>query len=140
MAGFNFNAVISKNMIKAIPATLMLLFISNTFANGTKSIDPELKEKTGKWMSRQKPIGFRENKGQMVGIDNKAASFVLFKAEVPNLNIWVTTTGLTYQFFKMEEGAPSGSPVGGEHRSEGEDKEASTTLSLTKEQEQESGA
>ncbi|NQX98781.1 MAG: SBBP repeat-containing protein, partial [Flavobacteriales bacterium] len=44
-------------------------------------------------------MGFQENKGQMVGVNNLSVDEVLFKAESPGLNIWVTTSGLTYQFF-----------------------------------------
>ncbi len=45
-------------------------------------------------------LGFEENKGQFNGIDKKAADYVLFKAALPNLNIWITNTGITYQQLK----------------------------------------
>jgi hypothetical protein len=46
-----------------------------------------------------KTIGFMENKGQFSATNSGDASFVLFKASLPNLNVWVTTSGLTYQFY-----------------------------------------
>ena len=69
----------------------------------TKASDQNLKARVNDWMAGQKLLGFTENKGQMAGEDGKTAPYILFKAEVPNLNIWVTTTGLTYQFFNIEE-------------------------------------
>ena len=51
---------------------------------------------------RTAQFGFIENKGQMMDLNNKPAPYVLFKAEVPNLNIWITTTGLTYEFLKIK--------------------------------------
>ncbi|MBI2269901.1 MAG: SBBP repeat-containing protein [Bacteroidetes bacterium] len=81
-----------------------ILFASNFFARGyTKPNDPEMAANAKTWMSLNKQLGFHENKGQMTGSDDKPASYVLFKAEVPGLNIWVTTSGLTYQFFEKEE-------------------------------------
>jgi gliding motility-associated-like protein len=46
-------------------------------------------------------IGFEENKGQMADENNLPIPDVFFKVEVPGINIWVTTKGLTYQFFTI---------------------------------------
>ncbi|MBA2612999.1 MAG: SBBP repeat-containing protein [Bacteroidetes bacterium] len=87
---------------------------SNSIDNFDKSTnttpnDQDLKAKAKKLIAQPEPLGFIENKGQMLGNDDKAASYVLFKAEAINLNIWVTTSGLTYQFFK-QDGDKASSP------------------------------
>lgn len=88
----------------AIPLIAAILFAGNFFAKGnTKPNDPEVAANAKTWMSLNKQLGFQENKGQIAASDDKPASYVLFKAEAPGLNIWVTTSGLTYQFFKKEE-------------------------------------
>jgi gliding motility-associated-like protein len=50
-----------------------------------------------------KPNFFTENKGQMVDLNGDAVPFVLFKAESPGLNMFITEKGLTYMLFKGEE-------------------------------------
>ncbi|MBL7909795.1 MAG: SBBP repeat-containing protein [Bacteroidia bacterium] len=106
------------NLTFLICKVLLLLICTSTFAdNGANPFgnfknvassaqietDPALKQKVNQWMDQSKVLGFQENKGQIIGDDGKPADFVLYKAEAPNLNIWVTNTGLTYQFFKLEE-------------------------------------
>ncbi|MBK7817502.1 MAG: hypothetical protein IPJ60_08015 [Sphingobacteriaceae bacterium] len=49
------------------------------------------------------PNFFTENKGQMVDLNGAPVPFVLFKAESPGLNMFITEKGLTYMFFKAEE-------------------------------------
>jgi gliding motility-associated-like protein len=46
---------------------------------------------------------FTENKGQMIDLNGDAVPFVLFKAESPGLNMFITEKGLTYMLFKGEE-------------------------------------
>ncbi|MBI2268876.1 MAG: SBBP repeat-containing protein [Bacteroidetes bacterium] len=48
-------------------------------------------------------IQFTENNGQMADMSDNPIPQVLFKVEVPKLNIWLTTQGLTYQFLKIVE-------------------------------------
>ncbi|MBP9070409.1 MAG: hypothetical protein KBG47_12935, partial [Bacteroidia bacterium] len=50
-----------------------------------------------------KPNFFTENKGQMVDLNGDPVPFVLFKAESPGLNMFITEKGLTYMLFKGEE-------------------------------------
>ncbi|MBI2268943.1 MAG: SBBP repeat-containing protein [Bacteroidetes bacterium] len=79
-----------------------LLIACNMSAHGQmKDSDSELKAR--QWVKNQMQLGFEENKGQMVDMDGKPTPYVLFKAETPNIIIWVTNKGLTYQFLKMEE-------------------------------------
>ncbi|MDZ4664270.1 MAG: gliding motility-associated C-terminal domain-containing protein [Bacteroidota bacterium] len=49
------------------------------------------------------PNFFTENKGQMVDMNGTPVPFVLFKAESPGLNMFITEKGLTYMLFKGEE-------------------------------------
>ncbi len=50
------------------------------------------------------PFGFTENKGQMTDTEYNLVPNVFFKVETPGLNIWVTKTGLTYQFYQIKQG------------------------------------
>lgn len=72
--------------------------------SGSEPIESVANTKAEQWMKR--PFGFQENRGQMMGGDNKPASYVLFEAQAPNLNIWITTSGLTYQFFTIQKDNP----------------------------------
>ncbi|MBI2270876.1 MAG: hypothetical protein HYU69_11075 [Bacteroidetes bacterium] len=49
------------------------------------------------------PVHFFENKGQMVNTDNIPVPFVLFKASAPGIDVYITETGLTYVFAKIDE-------------------------------------
>ena len=59
-------------------------------------------EQARQWLKKQ-PVRFLENKGQMKDMSGKGVPFVLFKAELPGLNIFITEKGLTYSFLKFEE-------------------------------------
>ncbi|MBI2271475.1 MAG: SBBP repeat-containing protein [Bacteroidetes bacterium] len=80
-----------------------LFIIGNLFAGNNKITDPQIKARANEWLSEQTALGFIENKGQMADINGEPAPYVLFKTELPGLIIWVTTSGLTYQFLKSEE-------------------------------------
>jgi len=54
-------------------------------------------------MIKNQPVKFIENKGQMMDMDSTPVSFVLFKAEAPGMNMYITEKGLTYVFIKAEE-------------------------------------
>jgi len=54
-------------------------------------------------ISQNYQLGFQQNKGQVKDLRGNAAPNVLFKADAPGVTIWVTTSGLTYQFTKFEE-------------------------------------
>lgn len=47
--------------------------------------------------------GFTENLGQFTNFDNRQINNVFFKAELNNLNIWITNNGLVFQFFKFKK-------------------------------------
>ncbi len=49
------------------------------------------------------PVRFVENKGQMTDMDGNPVNHVLFKAEAPHVNLYVTEKGLTYFFLKFEK-------------------------------------
>ncbi len=60
-------------------------------------------EKPGISNAPRIPNFFTENKGQMVDLNGDPVPFVLFKAESPGLNMFITEKGLTYMLFKGEE-------------------------------------
>ena len=64
--------------------------------------NPHEKEKASQWMKAQ-PVQFLENKGQMTDMDGNPVPFVLFKAEAPGMNMYITEKGLTYVFIKAEK-------------------------------------
>ncbi len=57
---------------------------------------------TKEWLKNQ-PLSFIENKGQFTDSEGKPAKEVLFKASSGNLDIYITTKGLSYVFIKYEE-------------------------------------
>ena len=94
-----------KKMILSCTLTLIVIGITiagtgNTFVD--KTSDPIVKEQAKQLMSSQS-VKFIENKGQMTDMDGKPVPFVLFKAESPGMNMYITEKGLTYVFIKAEE-------------------------------------
>ncbi|MBI2268747.1 MAG: SBBP repeat-containing protein [Bacteroidetes bacterium] len=71
------------------------------FAAKTEN-ETELKKQAQQWLHNQ-PVKFLENKGQMTDINGKSIPFVLFKAEAPNIDLYVTEKGLTFMLFEKEE-------------------------------------
>ncbi|MFO0356842.1 MAG: SBBP repeat-containing protein, partial [Sphingobacteriaceae bacterium] len=67
-----------------------------------QSNNEELKAKARDYLAAQ-PVKFLENKGQMMDVNSKPVPFVLFKAEAPGMNVYITEKGLTYVFVKAEE-------------------------------------
>ncbi|MCS7029887.1 MAG: hypothetical protein NZ519_14115, partial [Bacteroidia bacterium] len=65
--------------------------------------DAVKKRQAKEWLSKKNESGFLENRGQMMDIKGNPVSFVLFKAEAPNLNLWITERGITLQTLKIEE-------------------------------------
>ena len=49
---------------------------------------------------KSQSVKFIENKGQIVDINLRPVPFVLFKAEAPGMNLYITEKGLTYVFVK----------------------------------------
>ncbi|HIO71717.1 MAG TPA: hypothetical protein EYN38_01275, partial [Flavobacteriales bacterium] len=76
---------------------LVLLFCYQiAAANTSEEKAIELLQKTGQ-------LSFTENKGQMKDAAGNPVAQVLYKATTPGLHIWVTNTGLTYQFLTMDK-------------------------------------
>jgi len=78
---------------------VLLLLCNFLFANNNSSVT---KEETEQWIKSQ-PVRFLENKGQMTDMNGNPVPFVLFNAEAPGMNIYITEKGLTYVFLKSEE-------------------------------------
>lgn len=101
--------------MKLNPITQVLLFfcllLNNnqlvTAGNNPKDLHPEkdkkvLETKAIKLLHGQ-GVEFMENKGQMKDIAQNPVPFVLFKAEAPGVDLYITEKGLTYVFVELEE-------------------------------------
>jgi gliding motility-associated-like protein len=49
---------------------------------------------------KSQSVKFIENKGQILDVNARPVPFVLFKAEAPGMNLYITEKGLTYVFVK----------------------------------------
>ena len=94
MVKYYFDSVNSKFLLTLIIALSPIL----GFSTGD---DPNLYRKVNSFIAESNHLGFQENKGQVADDEGVAAPYVLFKTHVPNLNLWVTNTGLTYQFMRL---------------------------------------
>lgn len=65
--------------------------------------DSALHTKVMQWMSNAGEISFLENKGQMMDMQRKAVKNVLFKAGAGGVDVYITTSGLSYVFVKFEK-------------------------------------
>ncbi|MFH0865912.1 MAG: hypothetical protein V1904_06940 [Bacteroidota bacterium] len=65
--------------------------------------DVPVTDKTVQQWMQSEPVQFLENKGQMTDMDGNPVPFVLFKAEAPGMDMYITEKGLTYVFIKAEE-------------------------------------
>jgi len=81
---------------------LLLLSYSTTVCSAGKNTTVN-KEAINQWLQTKNESGFLQNKGQMMDMDGKPVAFVLFKAEAPGINLWVTEQGITLQTLKIEE-------------------------------------
>ncbi len=80
--------------------TILFCFLSAHLIAALTGVDKTTEAKA--WFKNQ-PLQFVENKGQFTNSDGKPADQVLFKATTGNLDIYITTNGLSYVFFKLEE-------------------------------------
>jgi hypothetical protein len=88
----------NKHLSFKITAIILLLFASHAFS---QSLDKSYNLDTAKdFIKDNKKVAFIENNGQFEGTDGNLASYVLFKASTSNFNVWVTTTGITYQMLE----------------------------------------
>ncbi len=78
----------------------MLFNVPQTLANEGRF---GLQHSVGLGDLRGQPLEFLENVGQLRNTNGEAATNVLFKAEAPGLDVYITTTGITYVFLEEEE-------------------------------------
>ncbi|MES2763894.1 MAG: gliding motility-associated C-terminal domain-containing protein [Bacteroidota bacterium] len=71
-------------------------------SNKITELSIEKKNEIHKNISDQ-PVKFIENNGQILNTDNKAVPFVLFKAEAPGMDVYITEKGVSYVFVTIEE-------------------------------------
>ena len=86
--------------INKLLIVIVFAFYQNLTGFGAQNIKSD---RVKEWVKESDQLGFQENKGQILDVNHLPVPNVLFKVETPGLNIWVTTTGLTYQFFRIEE-------------------------------------
>jgi len=86
-------------MLKLNIATFVICCLTYA-ATAQTNKTPITKEKAQSFFNAQ-PVKFLENAGQMTDASGKAIPFVLFKASVPGLDLYVTEKGLTYVFNKV---------------------------------------
>lgn len=68
------------------------------------TLTPEQKKTAQQFMAQQPLInGFEENSGQFAGQDNKPVPQVLFKSQGKAGDIYITNTGFTFVFYKIDE-------------------------------------
>jgi hypothetical protein len=70
---------------------------------GNGSNDSALRAKAAQWMSNASGLRFLENKGQMMDMQRKPVPNVLYEASGGGMNVYVTTSGLSYMFVKFEK-------------------------------------
>ena len=75
-----------------------LFFSVDSFAGNT--VSPQQKADAEKFLRNQTAQGFMENKGQMTDDKNNHVPDVLFKSELRGVDLYLTSTGLTYVFLK----------------------------------------
>ena len=80
---------------------LILLFSVTIAFAGNNNAD--LEHQTRQWLDKNNESGFLENRGQMRDNEGNAVPQILFKAEAPNLNIWVTKNGLVMQTLTLRK-------------------------------------
>ena len=79
----------------ALPFWKQAIAMSNYGLPQAKPNNQELKTKAKEW-TKKSSVKFLENKGQMVDMEGKPVPFVLFKAEAPGLDMFITEKGITY--------------------------------------------
>jgi gliding motility-associated-like protein len=82
---------------------LLLVITGNLFCGNKQDNDPQLKTKVNSWMKNSSKLRFMENKGQMTDLQKKPVSSLLFKASSGGMDMYITTSGLSYVFTKMDK-------------------------------------
>lgn len=75
--------------VSSVPLLVVL------FSGALKAIDPP---------KNAAQFAFLENKGQFRDMVQQPVPHILFRAETPELKVWVTEEGLTYAFTRFEKG------------------------------------
>lgn len=91
-----------------LPFKLFILFcfpVINSFGGNHVSPgvkDSSLQANVHEWMQKTSGLRFTENKGQMADMQGKPVNNLLFKACGGGVDIYVTTSGLSYVFTKLD--------------------------------------
>ena len=66
-------------------------------------VDPVAESDVKEWVQDQNKIHFLENKGQMTDLQGKPVDELLFKANAKNVDVYISTHGLSYVFTNWKE-------------------------------------
>jgi hypothetical protein len=89
-------------MKKYLLPLLPLLYFSVSHANNPDTLRPPSLAEAQEWISSAN-YGFTENRGQIRGKNGEPVKEILFKAAAPGIDIYLTTTGITYVFSRIEK-------------------------------------
>src|SRR6185312_5130090 len=81
----------------------ILIVIAIPFNVSAGNNDSALRAKATQWMSNSVGLRFLENKGQMMDMQRKPVPNVLYEASGGGMDVYVTTTGLSYVFVKLDK-------------------------------------
>src|SRR5436190_20355150 len=90
------------NRRRLISTVTLLFFLSTLFA-GLTPRDKQTEKAEAEKLIGKLPVKFMENKGQLRDIHGNAIPYAWFKASAPGLDLYLTETGLTYVFLRVEE-------------------------------------
>src|ERR1700722_9841136 len=74
--------------------------------------DSLLNTKVHTWIQNNRDLKFIENKGQMVNMQGMVDNDLLFEADAGGMNIYITTSGLSYVFTQNERHEKNSLPKG----------------------------
>ena len=99
-------------MKKIILLCFFNFFTYSLYAQGhiisSQTKDTALNSKIALWMQNNKGLKFVENKGQMTDMQGKTDSSLLFKASSAGVDMYVTTSGISYVFIQLEKHKKAG--------------------------------
>lgn len=117
-------SLLNRISFRVLLATALLVTVHSVEASGhhrgkKKDAAKHFKKET-KALSllKNRPVEFLENKGQMKDMNQQPAPYLLFKAEAPGLDLYITEKGLSYVFLKIETDEEESEPMTGKGQEE----------------------
>jgi gliding motility-associated-like protein len=98
---FKHQSLISTLLLSLIALMLPPIAYGGNGKPAGKS-DSALRTEVNQWMNTGRGLRFLENKGQMADMQGKALNSLLFKTSGSGADMYITTSGLSYVFTKIE--------------------------------------